>query len=139
VNNFHFWNTSAILIKTFFILYHTKLFIFSGRSLIPPRLLSPSPCALSMVIILCDELHLFPPNCHPFVIFRRITPGAVHDTTSQVTVTNKNRQLCFRGKMSERLSEPQLKYAAPWVIMGRQEDVVLERKYTEEKNCCNLV
>lgn len=35
--------------------------------------------------------------------------------------------------MSEKLSEAQLKYAVPWLIMGRQQDVVLERKYAEEK------
>jgi len=68
VNNFYFWVTSPRLIKTFFILYHTKLFIFGGGSPISPRLLSPSPCPLSMVIILCDEMHLFPPQmsalCH---------------------------------------------------------------------------
>lgn len=39
----------------------------------------------------------------------------------------------FKGKVSEELSEAQLKYAVPWVILRRRQDVVLERKYTEEK------
>jgi hypothetical protein len=50
------------------------------------------------VIILRDELHLFPPNYRLFVIFRRITPGKVRDMASEVTVTNKNGELYLKGK-----------------------------------------
>jgi len=41
--------------------------------------------------------------------------------------------------MSEKFSEAQLKYAVSWLITGRQQDGVLERKYAKEKHRCNLV